>query len=289
MKTSYYVILKKLILYMNIKIILFGKDGMLGNYIYKFFKLQRSYEIIGLSRQDIDINNITFSHLSSLLDKLVDKTKTNVIINCVGLILQVKNTNIQDNLSINSIFPSLLDIYSKFNNVHYIQPTTDCVFDGKKGNYTENDIPTETNIYGRSKYLGEKGTVIRVSYIGEEIKHKYELIEWVKSNKGKEINGYIDHYWNGITCLEYCSIIKQIIEKNLYWEGVRHIYSDIVSKYELVELINKIFNFDIKINKFDTKQNINKTLASNYKLDIIVKPIKEQIEELYIDSKLYIN
>ncbi len=277
---------------MNHKIILFGKNGMLGNYILKYFKNIPGFEIIGFDRNDIDIKNITFSQLSDFLNKYLEPNKDITIINAIGLILPVKNTNINDNLTINSVFPHLLSIYSKFNNLHFIQPSTDCVFNGiNNGNYKETDEPNETNIYGKSKFFGEPqyGSTIRVSIIGEEINHKYSLIEWVKSNKGKTINGFTNNYWNGITCLEYCHIFEQIITKKLFWNGVRHLYSNTLSKFELVSLINKVFNLNITIVPTDTKTCINKTLSSIHNLSpLTIKSLQEQLIELATTSKQYV-
>lgn len=276
---------------MKHKIILFGKNGMLGNYIYKYFNTIENYNIIAFNRNDIDIRKISFDFLSSFLDNYVDNINNTTIINAIGLILPVKNTNPLDNLIINSVFPNLLSIYCKYKNIHYIQPSTDCVYDGKNiGNYTEDIEPTETNIYGLTKMIGEPkyGTIIRVSIIGEEIYHKYSLIEWVKSNKNKKINGFTNHLWNGITCLEYCHVIKKIIDEKLFWNGIRHIYSNTITKYELITYINKYFNLNINVEPLETQICINKTLKSNYVLPFIIKSLDAQIEELANSSKYYI-
>jgi len=264
-------------------IILFGKDGMIGNYIYKYFSKQLDkYDVYGFNRKDLDVRNITYEQLSIFLDKYIKKESINVVINAVGLILPVKNTNVIDNITINSIFPNLLSIYCKFNNIHFIHFSTICVFDGQKGNYIETDEPTGKDIYGISKALGDPkfGTVIRTSFIGEELKHKYSLVEWVKLNKNKTINGYTNHLWNGITCLELCKIIKEIIENNLFWNGIRHIYTNSVTKYELVKYINEIYNLNINIIPFNTEFSVDRTLKSIYQLPFKIGDIISQIREL---------
>ena len=88
-------------------------------------------------------------------------------------------------------------------------------FTGKKGSYNEDDLHDEINDYGTSKSLGElcDATIIRTSIIGEELRNKRSLLEWVKSNAHGEINGYDNHYWNGVTCLQLSFFIKDIIEK----------------------------------------------------------------------------
>jgi len=108
-------------------------------------------------------------------------------------------------------------------------------------------------------------------------------LEWVKSNKNKEINGFVNHYWNGVTCLQLSKIIYEIIEKNLFWKGVRHIYSPTsVSKYDLLNIINNIYGLNIKINKHTTKITINKTLTTIYEKIFDVPELQTQIEELFL-------
>src|SRR5207253_8937964 len=87
------------------------------------------------------------------------------------------------------------------------------------------------------------------------------------------------NYWNGITCLQYAKVIETIIEKNLFWVGVRHIFSNIVTKYELIGIINDVYQLNIKINKLET-QKVDKTLASNFDMGISVDSLEKQIKEL---------
>lgn len=245
---------------------------MLGNYISKYFpKAQK------ITRKDFDIIKDNIKKLQKLL------LSNSIVINCIGLIPQRNNSNQKEYLKVNSIFPNELSIICSILNIKLIHITTDCVFSGKKGNYIETDNHDEKNIYGQSKSLGEPDncTIIRTSIIGEELKNKKSLLEWVKSNKDKEINGYINHYWNGLTCLELAKLIEYIINNNLYWVGVKHFFSPkSVSKYELVKIINNTYNLNIKTNKYKTKNSINKTLNTIYKPIYTIKSIEEQIKEL---------
>ena len=164
-----------------------------------------------------------------------------------------------------------------------IHITTDCVFSGINGKYDELSIHDSKEIYGISKSLGEvdQVTIIRTSIIGEEIRNKYSLLEWIKSNKGKEINGYVNHFWNGVTCLELAKVIEYMIRNNYFWKGVRHIYSpEIVSKYELITMINEIYELDIKLHKCETEK-CDRSLMSIYDILMFkIKPLREQIREL---------
>jgi len=267
------------------KIILFGANGMLGRYLHVY--LQTKYEVIPVNRDQFDVLKSNVLDLDNLMIKIECDSNT-VIVNCIGLIPQRCSINeSSDNLYIrvNSEFPHLLNAMAQKYKCHYIHITTDCVYDGNKGQYTEQDLATEKNMYGKSKSLGEPNTatVIRTSIIGEEIKNKKSLIEWVKSQNGNTINGYDNHYWNGVTCLQLAKIIDQIIKNNNFWIGVRHIFSpDSVSKYELVSMIVEVYKLNINVNKHTTDKLCNKTLSTIYSTnnEFNISALSDQINEL---------
>lgn len=258
------------------KIYILGSNGMLGRYMWKH--LSKKFKTIPLCRKKYDVINDNINTLTNILEP------NSVLINCIGIIPQTKRDNTREYLKVNSIFPNQLSLICNHLNVKLIHITTDCVFSGKKGNYNENDIHDETNMYGLSKSLGEPENcmVIRTSIIGEEINNKRSLLEWVKNNKNKEINGYTNHYWNGVTCLQLAKIIEETIVNNLYWVGIKHIFSPTsVSKYELVSFINNTYNLNININKYETKDTIDKTLSTIYKKQFHIPELNQQIKELF--------
>jgi len=166
-----------------------------------------------------------------------------------------------------------------------IQPATDCVFSGTKGLYTESDSHDEQGAYGLSKSLGEPlgCTVLRTSILGNELFNKKSMLEWVLSNNDKTINGWTNHYWNGITCLEYCKVVEKIMERNLFWSGVRHIASPAPkSKYELAVLIRDTYQRSIVIHPVATDTAVDKTLATLYPTndEFNIPDLSVQIEEL---------
>ena len=271
------------------KILLFGSTGMLGKYIYTYFIRDTKLNITV-----VDINyRVTLDNLNKLEDILVlNKIDSDTcIINCIGQIPQrTSHDNVSNYYIVNGLFPHLLSKICARYGAKMIQPTTDCVFSGKKesGNYLESDIHDEINEYGVSKSIGEPFdcTVIRTSIIGLEIQNKKSFMEWVINSlkENKIINCWDNHYWNGITCLEYCKIIEQIINKNLFWKGVKHIYSPTTkSKYELAQIISNTFfteEYLNNINKSSTNDIVNKTLSSNSTLLFNIPELEIQIKEL---------
>lgn len=266
------------------KIFIFGSNGMLGNYIKSY--LSQYYEICALTRNDYDLSKLNINSLEELLMNN-NLGKNDVIINCAGVIPQAskqRSLNSKLYFTINSLFPVILSQLCNKYGAKMIHITTDCVFSGKDGIYNELSEHDETNDYGMSKSLGElcDATIIRTSIIGEELTNKRSLLEWVKSNKGKEINGYTNHFWNGVTCLELSKIIYKIINENLYWSGVRHIFSPkSVSKFDLISIINEVYDLDIKINPFETEK-IDKTITTIYDTNSLfdIPDLTEQLKDL---------
>ena len=261
-------------------IFLFGCNGMLGSYINKI--LSQHFKIVCFGRKDYDIIKDTWYKLYSLLENM---NPGDIIINCIGVIPQKYKLN--DNktfIMVNSLFPHKLQEIVENHQSKLIHITTDCVFNGSKGLYNENDIHDEENLYGVSKSLGEpeKSCIIRTSIIGHENYHKKSLLEWIISNKNKEINGYDNHLWNGVTCLTLANIIKNMIDNNITWKGVKHIHSpNTISKYDLCLLVNTIYKLNITINKVNDKSDIDKSLTSIYNNEFDIKNIKDQIINLY--------
>jgi len=269
---------------MEKNIILFGSTGMLGNYCLNI--LQQNYNVISITRKDYDIMDNNYNKLYNIIKHY----KNSVIINCAGYIPQREIKNEIDCFVINSLFPKMLDKIAYQLNIKFIHISTNCVFNYENGNCNELVMPNETKTYGLSKILGEpeNACIIRTSIIGEEIINKKSLIEWVISNKSGKINGYNNYLWNGCTCLTLVNFIKNIIHSDSYWKGIKHLYSsNSVTKYELVCMINEIYNLNISITPITLDNPINKTLSSIYDNQIITKSIKEQIiEQKELDIKL---
>lgn len=259
------------------KIYLFGSTGMLGRYVFNI--LNNKYDIICINRDNFDIKNDLWENLERILEKNLNEN--DIIINCAGIIPQkTPFDNYRDYIRINTLFPHKLNELCIKSRAKLMHITTDCVYDGLKGNYTLLDEHTATNIYGISKSEGEphNATIIRTSIIGEELSGKKSLLEWVKSNKNGKIKGYINHYWNGVTCLTLANFIKDIIDNNNFWSGVKHIYSpETISKYELCCFINEIYNLNIDIEPHNDSLSKNMTLGGEkiYSIDKIYNQIIE--------------
>ena len=260
------------------RVFIFGSTGMLGTYVTKYFSL-KDYETIPLSRKKADIHKITERMLMSS-----SIGKGDVVINCAGLIKQRPGITEYDFIKVNTVFPHMLAKICESKGAKLIHISTDCTFDGLRGGYNEEDLHNATDIYGRTKSLGEpaSATIIRTSIIGEELNNFLSLLEWVKSNRGGSINGFTNHLWNGITCLKFAEICEYIIENNMFWSSTKHIFSpNVVSKYELVILISDIYNLDIKVSPVEATNMCDRSLTSVRSGIIVpVEDLKTQIQKM---------
>ena len=263
------------------KLIIFGANGMLGTYVTAYFKKKQEYEVIPLTRAEFDITSVTLSTLEPFLHTIGLDEHT-CVINATGLIPQrMKGRASDDYYTVNSVFPQYLSKICRARRAHLICPTTDCVFSGKKGGYNEWDAHDETADYGVSKSMGEPvdATVIRTSIIGEETNSQVSFLEFVRQSRGT-ITGWSNHHWNGITCYQYCKLIDAILSQNLFWKGVRHIFSpEPKTKYEMACLIREVYQVPCVIQQEDCPLSVDKTLTSVFEPLLSIPPLEQQLRE----------
>jgi len=258
----------------------FGANGMLGKYVVSYLRL-KNYEVYPFSRENCDLSNYDeYFKINELI-----QTCTHIV-NCAGTIKPVSEKQSSAlTFMVNTIFPNYLARECENKDIAMYHITTDCIYSGDKGHYNESDKCDAYDDYGLSKWMGENQNIcnIRTSIIGEETKNKRSLLEWAKSQKGNEINGYTNHYWNGVTCLQFAKILDYLIQYNIYWSGdARHIFSESVSKFELLNIISHYFNLSLKISPVEASIYCDRTLDTAYYglEDYPVISIKEQIKEL---------
>jgi dTDP-4-dehydrorhamnose reductase len=270
-------------------LLILGCTGMLGSEVLKVFSKNKEFKITATYREKESliklkknfnyetINLIKFIKFNlnksyeSSLKKLMKKSE--YIINCIGTIkpfIDEGGKKIENPILVNSIFPNLLNKYKNKKNKIY-QIATDCVFSGKKlnGSYLENSEHDATDIYGKTKSLGEVKDKnffnIRCSIIGKEIKNYVSLFEWFNKQK-YDINGFTNHLWNGLSTNVFSELLKTIIINNIDLPNIIHIIpKDKISKYTLLKYFKLISNNKkIKINKKSSQHKINRTLDTKY-------------------------
>lgn len=267
------------------RVLVLGSNGMAGHVISMYLNtLKVSVETVARknSKYNLDIENVVdLKKLKDIVDNDYD-----FIINCIGLLVKDSNDNPDRAIYINSWFPHHLEQLLKNKKTKLIHLSTDCVFDGSKGNYIETELHTETNFYGRSKSLGEinnnKDITFRMSIIGPELKNGTGLMNWILKNPSKEISGWENALWNGITTLELAKCIsKYLFEPKI--TGIYHLVSNEneISKYELLKLINDIYDLKKNIVKVKNIKEINKVLIdTRQEFDFKIPPYQKMLIEM---------
>jgi len=266
------------------RLLLLGATGMAGHVAYYYLNATEKYEITNV----VFKNKLTED--SVILD-ITDKTATenfikilqpDIILNCIGILIKGSQTQPDNAIYINAYFPHLLERLADEVNAKLIHISTDCVFSGLKGNYSETDVRDADDTYGKSKGLGEvinnKDLTIRTSIIGPELKENGEgLFHWFMNQSG-QINGYLEAYWGGVTTLELAKAIDAAIELDTV--GLVHLTNgEKISKYDLLTLFKEIWKKElIDVQPYQGK-SVDKSLKVSEKFKFEVPSFKEMLLE----------
>jgi len=261
----------------NITVI--GAKGMLGFAVAEYLE-SRGHCVQRIPCNEGEILDLPFGQLEPLL------FSADVVVNCAGITRQMVHlyTN-EEVFRINSIFPRTLSLFCKRSSVQCIHISSESVFTGERGGYSEDDITDARDLFGMSKSAGEEPhcMVLRTAVIGEEAEESHSLAEWAKHQHGSSVEGIVNHYWNGVTNVYLAEIIERILENGAYAEGVFHLYSpNTVSKKDLLEIINQAFQLNVQIEPTEALYRCDRTLTSNYSLSRLycTKTIQMQVYEM---------
>lgn len=273
------------------KVLILGTTGMLGSQMSKLFLEDKRFKIFEMNRKKkLNSIKINIENKDNLINK-IQSINPDYVINCIGWIKQ-KHININKAYVINAQFPWLLSQLALIFNFKLIHISTDCVFSGNKGNYSDNDYKDAKDLYGLSKNLGEiknlNTVTLRTSIIGpEKGKRKYSLLEWFLLQQ-KEIKGFDKVFFSGLTTYEFSKIINKYILNNNIYNNILNVSSKYITKFMLLKMIKKEFKKDIKIKKC-TKIKINRTLNSQKFRKITgykCPSWKKMINEMYLTYKI---
>lgn len=271
------------------KILVLGVLGMAGHVMAEYLDSLDDYQVYGIARSDgryvtkkIDV--LDFTGVESYLNEI----KPDVVINCIGMLVQQSKNDISTAILINSYLPHFLSELGNRLDYKLIHISTDCVFSGKEGQYKEGAFKDGDDNYARTKALGEvindKDLTIRTSIIGPELKNNGTgLLDWFFKQSG-EIKGYTRAYWSGVTTLELAKATHEMIKQNI--TGLFQLCPENkISKYDLLGLFAKIWNKELTIVPFDNHA-VDKSLVclredfEYYKLnyDSMLIELKQWIE-----------
>jgi len=248
------------------RILVLGASGMLGNAMLRVMSKQEAWSIFGTVRvadptlqaaapRAVLIPGVHADHPDSLLAAF-SRARPDVVINCAGLVKQFSNAD--DTLvavPINTLLPHRLARICEVAGARLVHVSTDCVFSGKQGNYSESDVADAQDVYGRSKLLGEvdypHAVTLRTSIIGHELRSSHGLIDWFLSQRAR-VRGYTEAIFSGLPTCELARVIRDFVIPHASLRGIYHVASEPISKYELLRLVNVVYGKALEIEPDDT-------------------------------------
>lgn len=251
------------------KILILGGEGMLGHKVFQILSprfdtcvtFQRAggpwtrypvYKEVEPKRLLAGVNALNFETVI----RAFAVTRPDVVINCIGIIKQLKEAKDPViSIQLNALFPHRLADLCAATGTRLFHMSTDCVFSGKRGNYTEADIPDPEDLYGRTKLLGEVDRpgclTLRTSIFGRDFVKDSALLEWFLSQRGKTIKGYTHAIYTGFPTQILARIMGDLIEHYPDLEGLYQVASAPISKYELLVRIRDAMNLHVEIEPDD--------------------------------------
>lgn len=267
------------------KFLVLDATGMAGHTISIYLK-EQGHDITAFSGKPFPFcKNIVGNACElKLFEDIIKKSEFDAVINCIRVLIQESEIDKRQAVFLNSYLPHYLSDITKESNTKIIQMSTDCVFSGKKGNYSENSLRDGESFYARSKALGElenkKDLTFRTSIIGPDMnKDGIGLFNWFIKQQG-EINGYTKAIWTGVTSLTLAKAMEKATEYNL--TGLYNLANnETINKYEMLKLFNKYFKKNqIIINQSDDV-NLNRSLInSRTDFDFIIPSYEDMIKEM---------
>jgi dTDP-4-dehydrorhamnose reductase len=196
-----------------------------------------------------------------------ERARPDVVLNCIGAVKQAEaGQQAVPAIRINSLFPHQLAALCREHSARMLHVSTDCVFSGARGNYSEDDVPDATDVYGRSKLLGEVAgeglLTVRTSLIGRELRGTLGLLEWLISNRGGTVRGFSRAVFSGFTTIALAAELAFLITEQPELDGIWHLAAEPIDKLTLLTMLNEALDLGIQIDP-DADVAINRALDSS--------------------------
>lgn len=230
------------------KILVLGAAGMAGHIMAQYLSEKKGYQVLrgarnAMTPETIVLDLIDFSQVESVLKE----KRPDVVINCVGILIQASQDNVEQAILTNGYLPHFLSRMGRTYDFKLIHISTDCVFSGASGGYSEDDFRDGDTFYARTKALGElindRDLTLRTSIVGPELKQDGTgLLHWFLMQEG-DISGYTHAYWSGITTLELAKVVHYCLEHEQ--TGLVNLsIKPKISKFNLLKEFKKVWNHD---------------------------------------------
>jgi len=257
------------------RVLVLGASGMIGSTTFRVLSERHDWDVYGSVRSETAkqffpaqlaerlLANVDVTNYDALVDVFA-RIRPEVVINCVGATKHKTDGN--DPLMaipLNALLPHRLARLCEAVNARLVHVSTDCVFSGKQGHYTEEDLPDTDDVYGRSKALGEvdypNAITLRTSTIGHELQSSYGLLDWFLTQQGS-CKGFKRAIFSGLSSMEFARVIRDIVIPQPSLHGLYHVAGPAIAKYDLLKLVAKVYGKAIEIipeNEFVIDRSLN--------------------------------
>ncbi len=271
------------------KFFILGCNGMAGHTISLYLQ-EQGHDVLGFDRSKSNLGKSVAGDArdSKTLKEIIDAGKFDTIINCIGVLNQFAESDHELAAYLNAYFPHFLAKVTEGTDTQVIHMTTDCVFSGKKGSYTETDLRDGETFYDRSKALGEldddKNLSLRNSIVGPDINPKgIGLLNWFMNNtlgEKSELNGYTKAMWTGQTTYQLAKTMEAAAKERAHGL-INAVPSTSISKYDLLRLFNKYLRGNkVKINPVEGVNADKSLIRTNYEFDYMIPDYEIMVAEL---------
>ena len=279
------------------KVLVLGSTGLIGHQVYNHLNQHSDYELFNISyRTKLNEDTIILDiRDENAFLKAIENINPNIIINCVGVLINGANKNPENAIFVNAYMPHRLMRLADTIGAKLIHISTDCVFSGdKKTPYVETDEKDGKDTYAKTKGLGEiindNHLTLRTSVVGPELKtNGEELFHWFMNQSGT-INGFTKAIWSGVTTIELAKAVKWAIEEEI--TGLYHVTNNqSINKNDLLNLFKKHTKKDIDIVAVDGKEVDKSFIDTRKEIDYVIpsydEMVKDMIDLINSDEQLY--
>jgi dTDP-4-dehydrorhamnose reductase len=248
------------------KVLVLGAGGMIGNTMLRILASRSELQVFGTVRSQSALAQFSLDARSRLIpgvdltnsDALIGlfrKYPSDIVVNCAGLTKHVPGgADSIASLTMNALIPHRLAELCGVSGARFIHVSTDCVFSGRKGNYSETDLPDALDLYGKTKHLGEvtsPGSItLRTSTVGHEVGSRFGLLEWFLAQS--RCKGYRRAIFSGLPTVEFARVVRDIVIPNDSLSGLYHVGAESIDKECLLRMITREYGLTTEIEPDDS-------------------------------------
>lgn len=242
-------------------LLILGATGMLGHKVVQR-AVRTSHDVVATVRRPVPglaawlglpgDRMISGVDVTDTPDELLGRLRPDAVINCTGVVkTALGETDVIPAITVNALAPRLWAQACAAEDVRFVHVSTDCVFSGSRGRYTEDDVPDAHDLYGRSKVLGEVSgpgaLTVRTSMIGRELSGRRGLLEWLLSRRGQAVDGFARAVFSGVSTAVLADVLIGLAVERRDLDGLYHVAAEPISKLDLLRRLSTAFDVGIDV------------------------------------------